>query len=197
MPEVERVAAIYARVSTDEQELQSQIAICQRYAEINNIKLFKIYSDVLSGKEQSRPNFNAMIEDMRCFKFNTIIVTKLDRIGRSLSHLLSLFAEFKLKGMNFIATSQNIDTSTSAGQLQMQILGAFAEFERNLISERTKEALKYIKRTKQLKIRGRDKAPRKKSGYYARWAREKSINKHSTEQGGDKLPEQPAQINKE
>ncbi len=171
MPEVERVAAIYARVSTDEQELASQIAICQRYAEINNIKLFKIYSDVLSGKEQSRPNFNIMIEDMRCFKFNTIIVTKLDRIGSSLANLFSLFNEFIIKGIKLDAINQNFYLGSDT--VQMQSINALLEFNKNLISERTKEALGFIKRTKQLKIRGRDKKPRKRSGYLARWAKVK------------------------
>jgi len=69
------------------------------------------------------------------------MVTKLDRVGRSLSHLLSLFDEFKKKSVHFIATTQNIDTTTATGTLLFQIMGAFAEFERNIISERTKEGM--------------------------------------------------------
>ena len=76
---------------------------------------------------------------MRQYKFNTVVCTRLDRIGRSLKHLINILEEFENKGISFIATTQNIDTTTSTGKLQMQILGAFAEFERNLISERTKE----------------------------------------------------------
>ncbi len=71
-------------------------------------------------------------------------------------HLLSLFDEFQRKGINFIAVTQNIDTTTSSGKLQMQIMGAFAEFERNLISERTKEGLKRRK----MNFRGKDSKPR-------------------------------------
>lgn len=66
---------------------------------------------------------------MRKYKFDAIIVTKLDRMGRSLQHLLSLFDEFSTKGIHFISITQNIDTSTSGGKLQMQIMGAFAEFD--------------------------------------------------------------------
>ena len=89
------------------------------------------------------------------------MVTKLDRIGRSLQHLLSLFDEFQKKGVNFIAITQNIDTSSSIGKFQLQILGAFAEFERNIISERTKEGLKGVKNVGK---RGKDKKARKKRG---------------------------------
>ena len=83
-----------------------------------------------------------MLEDMRNYKFDCVMVTKLDRIGRSLQHLLGLFDEFNKKGIHFVAVTQNIDTITAAGRLQLHILGAFAEFERNLISERTKEGMK-------------------------------------------------------
>jgi len=98
---------------------------------------------------------------MRTMKFNVIIVTKLDRIGRSLQHLLSMFDEFNKRGVHFIAITQNIDTTSASGQLQMQIIGAFAEFERNIISERTKEGLKYAKNVGK---RGKDKRERKKRG---------------------------------
>ncbi len=98
---------------------------------------------------------------MRHYKFDAVMVTKLDRMGRSLQHLLSLFDEFNRKGVKFIAVTQNIDTSTAAGTMQMQIMGAFAEFERNLISERTKEGLR-----KAIGVgkRGKDKVPRKRRG---------------------------------
>jgi DNA invertase Pin-like site-specific DNA recombinase len=98
---------------------------------------------------------------MRHYKFQIIMVTKLDRMGRSLQHLLSLFDEFKRKGIHFIAVTQNIDTSTSGGKLQMQIMGAFAEFERNIISERTKEGLS---KATGVGKRGKDKKPRKRRG---------------------------------
>lgn len=148
--------AIYCRVSTDEQDADKQEFICEEYCNRNDHEIFKIYKDVISGATTSRKEFNKLIEDMRNYKFNAIIVTKLDRIGRSLQHLLSLFDEFKKKGIHFIAVTQNIDTSTASGKLQLHILGAFAEFERNIISERTKEGLK--KRSN--RTRGKDKKPR-------------------------------------
>lgn len=153
--------AIYVRVSTEKQELRKQVDLCMKHCEMKGYEIFRIYKDIISGKSTSRPEFNQMLEDMRNYKFGAIVVTRLDRIGRSLQHLLSLFDEFGNKGIQFIAVTQNIDTTTSAGKLQMQIMGAFAEFERNLISERTKEGLKYAKNVGK---RGKDKKQRKKRG---------------------------------
>ena len=153
--------AIYARVSTEDQHANKQVMAMKEYCEKFSHEVFDVYVDVISGKTTSRPEFNRLLDDMRKYKFNCIMVTKLDRIGRSLSHLLSLFDEFKRKGVNFIATTQNIDTTTATGTLLFQIMGAFAEFERNIISERTKEGLA---KAKNVGKRGKDKKPRQKRG---------------------------------
>lgn len=153
--------AVYCRVSTEEQDADKQEFICKEYCKRNAWEIYKVYKDVYSGAKTSRPAFNQMLEDMRSMSFDCVMVTKLDRIGRSLQHLLSLFNEFTTKNVNFIATSQNIDTTTSTGRLQLHILGAFAEFERNLISERTKEGLR---RATGVGKRGKDKKPRKRRG---------------------------------
>jgi len=152
--------AIYARVSTEDQHADKQVDICKEECKRKNLEVYKVYQDVISGTTSSRPQFNKLLEDMRARKFGTIMVTKLDRMGRSLKHLLTLFDEFQAKGIDFIAVTQNINTSTATGRLQMQIMGAFAEFERNIISERTKEGLKKKKAGK----RGKDKKPRKRRG---------------------------------
>jgi DNA invertase Pin-like site-specific DNA recombinase len=152
---------IYARVSTEEQSYKKQVDSMREYCKNNKLEIYKIYYDVISGTKNSRLGLNDLLKDMRKYKFSVVMVTKLDRIGRSLSHLLSLFDEFKKKSVHFIATTQNIDTTTPAGQLQVQIMGAFAEFERNIISERTKEGLKNAKNVGK---RGKDKKPRLKRG---------------------------------
>jgi len=154
-------AAIYCRVSTEEQDADKQEFICLEHCKRTNIEVFKVYKDIISGKTTSRPEFNMMLNDMREYKFDVIIVTKLDRLGRSLQHLLSLFDEFINKKVSFVAVTQNIDTSTSAGKLQMQIMGAFAEFERNIISERTKEGMR---NAIGIGKRGKDKQPRRRRG---------------------------------
>jgi DNA invertase Pin-like site-specific DNA recombinase len=154
--------AIYARVSTEEQDATTQEKLCREYCSHMGFEVFRVYMDTgFSGAKTSRPAFDEMLRDMRLVRFNTIMVTKLDRIGRSLQHILSLFDEFNRKGIAFVSVTQNIDTSTAAGKLQMQIIGAFAEFERNIISERTKEGMKG-----KMKVgkRGPDKKPRLKRG---------------------------------
>jgi len=153
--------AIYCRVSTEEQNADTQEQMCQDYCKRQGFDVYKVYKDIISGKTTSRPQFNLMLEEMRSNKFNCIMVTKLDRIGRSLAHLLSMFDEFNKRGVHFIATTQHIDTTTATGKLQLHILGAFAEFERNIISERTKEGLK---RCTSVGKRGKDKEPRKRRG---------------------------------
>lgn len=153
--------AIYCRVSTEYQNVDKQQEICLEACKRENYEVFRVYKDIVSGSTTSRREFNQLLEDMRHYKFDAIMVTKLDRLGRSLQHLLSLLDEFNKKGIHFIAVTQNIDTSSPAGKLQLQIMGAFAEFERNIISERTKEGLR---KAKGVGKRGRDKKPRKRRG---------------------------------
>ena len=155
------LVAIYCRVSTEEQDNDNQESICLKYCENQGHSVYKVYKDVISGAKSSRPEFDVMLNDMRHYKFRGIIVTKIDRLGRSLQHLLSLFSEYESKKVDFVAVTQNIETTTSTGKLQMQIIGAFAEFERNLISERTKEGLKHAKNVGK---RGKDKKIRKQRG---------------------------------
>lgn len=153
--------AIYCRVSTDEQDADKQEEICLEYCKRQGYEVYKVYKDIISGWKTSRPSFNQLLTDMRSLSFDAIIVTKLDRLGRSLQHLLSLIDEFNLKGIKFVAITQNIDTMSAGGRLQMQIMGAFAEFERNIISERTKEGMR---RAIGVGKRGKDKKPRKRRG---------------------------------
>jgi DNA invertase Pin-like site-specific DNA recombinase len=154
--------AIYCRVSTEEQDASTQEKACREFCQRNNHEIYNIYMDTgISGMKESRPQFDEMLKEMRLYHFDCVMVTKLDRIGRSLQHILSLFEEFNRKGVHFVAITQNIDTSSSIGKFQLQMLGAFAEFERNIISERTKEGLKYAVGTGK---RGKDKTPRQKRG---------------------------------
>jgi len=153
--------AIYGRVSTEEQDANKQISYLTEWCKTNGHEVYKTYMDVISGTTSSRPEFNRLLEDMRLYRFRGVVVTKLDRIGRSLQHLLSIFDEFIKKKVEFIAVTQNIDTSTAAGKLQLQIMGAFAEFERNIISERTKEGMRNAVNVGK---RGKDKRSRKKRG---------------------------------
>jgi len=89
---------------------------------------------------------------------------------------LQIVNEFRIKNVNFVCVSQNIDTTTASGKFTFHILGAVAEFERELISERTKEGLKHAKNVGK---RGKDKRPRKKTGYLLRYASKKVREKYA------------------
>lgn len=153
---------IYARVSTDKQDLDNQInQLIDYVARRPDLEVFAIYQDVYTGASDSRPGFNLLLHDLRHYKFRAVVVTKLDRLARSLRHLITLLDEFQNKRVELITTTQPIDTTSPTGKLTWQILGAVAEFERELISQRTKEGLKGKKNVGK---RGKDKKPRKSRG---------------------------------
>lgn len=162
--------AIYARVSTEEQNPEIQTKELETYVFNNKLGKAVSYVDVVSGTKDSRPALNDMMFDMRKGLFDAIVVYKLDRLGRSLKHLITICEEFHNKNVTLIVTSQNIDTSTASGKLLFNILGSVAEFERELISERTKLGQK--KNRHLVGKRGKDDKPRKKSGYYRRWEKQ-------------------------
>ena len=132
----------------------------------NNFKIIPLiageYIDSgFSGKDDKRPEFERLLTDIRANKVNTVLVYKLDRIGRSLKHLLNLFEEFKSRKVEFISLTQNINTGTPEGKMFWQMLGVFAEFEREMIVARTLAGLDRARR--QGKALGRPKG-KKNSG---------------------------------
>jgi DNA invertase Pin-like site-specific DNA recombinase len=157
-------AAIYCRVSTKEQDTENQIALCQSYCAREGIEVYRVYSDNgVSGAKTSRPAFNEMLEDMRSNRFSCLVVVKLDRIGRSLQHLVSIIEELSARGIHLIVVTQGINTARmdAAAKMQIQMLGVFAEYERNINSERTIEGLDGKENVGK---RGPDKKPRLKRG---------------------------------
>ena len=158
--------AIYARVSTDMQDVDKQVSELKNIASLQKYMVYDVYSDKVSGTKDSRPELNRMMFDMRKGCFNAVMIYKLDRLGRSLKHLITICEELHNKGVDLIVTSQGIDTSTATGKLLFNILGSVAEFEKELISERTKLGLK---KAVNVGKRGKDKNPRKKGGYYLRY----------------------------
>jgi DNA invertase Pin-like site-specific DNA recombinase len=165
--------ALYIRNSTNEerQNPQTQINPLTRKCELEGWE-YEIFQEFASGAKESRPELDKMMQKVRQGEFQAIMVWKLDRLGRSLQHLLQLIEEFRNKKVAFISLTEGFDTSTSQGKLFMQLLGAFAEFERNLIQERINAGLK--RRKEEGKLMGRpsgskDKKIRRKGGYYLRW----------------------------
>ena len=134
--------AIYARVSTTKQDETLQIPRCEEFAKRHEWEVVKIYQDEASGRDANRPGWKALESDLRRHEFDAIIVTKLDRIMRSLMQLLQIFETFQRYGVMIVTIDQGIlDLKSANGRLQVQLLGMLAEWEKELISDRTKEAL--------------------------------------------------------
>ena len=169
--------AIYARVSSSDQIIETQLVSLREYCQRAGYKEVKEYTDQgFSGKDNKRPAFERLLSDVRQGKIDCIICYKLDRIGRSLKHLLNLFEEFSNRKVNFISYSQNINTDTAEGRMFLNMLMVLASYERELIVARTLDGLERAK--KQGKRLGRptgkrDSRPRAKSGYYLRYAKTK------------------------
>lgn len=135
--------AIYLRVSTKDQNTDNQEKPLIEYCERNKFEIYKIYKDIgESGSKESRPEFDLMLNDMRKRKFKAVAVWKLDRIGRSLQHLLNLFTEFSKKGIEFISLTQNIDTTTPEGRMFLRMLMVLSEYERELIINRVNAGIR-------------------------------------------------------
>lgn len=134
--------AIYARVSTTKQDETLQIPRCEEFAKRHGWEVVKIYQDEASGRDANRPGWKALESDLRRHEFDAIIVTKLDRVMRSLMQLLTIFETFQKYGIVIITLDQGIlDLKSPNGRLQVQLLGMLAEWEKELIRDRTKEAL--------------------------------------------------------
>jgi DNA invertase Pin-like site-specific DNA recombinase len=135
--------ALYVRVSTGEQTTDSQEHDLRAYAERRGWRDLQIYSDQISGAKFVRPGLDALLAAVRAGKVERIVIFKLDRLGRSLPHLALILDELQRHGVALIATSQGIDTSNAnpVGRLQLNVLMAVAEFEREIIRERVNAGL--------------------------------------------------------
>jgi DNA invertase Pin-like site-specific DNA recombinase len=123
----------YSRVSTSDQSHASQENL------LHKAGVDKIYLDTYTGSKASRPELDKMLSSLR--DGDTVVVTRLDRLGRSAKDLLALSSELEVKGVNLRVIEQSIDTSTAEGKLFFTIISAMAEFERSLISARTRDGL--------------------------------------------------------
>lgn len=174
---VNNQAGIYLRVSTLDQTTLNQELELKEYCKRNNITIYKIYKDEgISGSKTTRPQLDLMLQDMRQGFFDSIIVWKFDRLGRNTQHLLQVLEELKNRNVRLIATTQNIDTSSTMGKFFFTILAGFAEMERDMIKERIYLGLERVKsQGKKLgRIKGsKDKKQRNKFGYMKRWSKSK------------------------
>lgn len=123
----------YARVSTQDQNLDMQIdALKTAGCEI-------IFEEKISGKTKERPELTKLFEKLR--KGDTVVVWKLDRLGRSLKDLIDLITKMQHIGVSFLSIQDGINTTTATGRFTFNIFASLAEFEREIISERTKAGL--------------------------------------------------------
>ncbi len=161
--------ALYVRVSTSEQTVENQRIRLVEYAERNGYD-YDLYEEVESTRK-TRPVKQGLLARLRNHEYDAVIVYKLDRWARSSTELILDTKELLDKNVGFISISDNLDFSTASGKLHFQILSAFAEFERELIRERTIEGLRRAKL--QGKKAGRpkgskDSKKRRRSGYILR-----------------------------
>jgi len=162
--------AIYCRVSTEEQQTLNQKLRLVEFAQRNNWR-FDTFEEVESSRN-TRPIKQEVLNKLRHKEYERLLIFKLDRWARSSRELITEFEELIEKGIKIVSYSENIDFSTSTGKLQFTILSAFAQFERDLIRERTLEGLDRAK--KQGVSLGRRKGSkdikeRRKGGYYMRY----------------------------
>jgi len=168
--EKKKKIALYARVSTREQNTDNQKNILIEHAIRENWE-FDFFEEKESTRK-TRPIKYNLLQQLRAREFDGVCVLKLDRWGRSTIELAGEITELKEKGIDFISLRDNIDLSTATGQLQFNIISAFAQFERDIIRERTLDGLarakaegKKLGRPKGAKDK---KGKRDKSGYWLR-----------------------------
>ena len=141
-------AAIYARVSTlnGNQDPTMQTRALEEYCQRRGWQLHGVYVDNgVSGRKDSRPQLNRMMQDAHERRFSVIVVQRFDRFARSVSHLLRALETFNALGIQFVSLSEQVDTSTPTGKMVFTVLGAVAELERNLIVERVRAGLRHAR----------------------------------------------------
>ena len=124
----------YARVSTENQNLDRQIDALQKYG------VDYIYNEKMTGTKKDRPELSKMLDRMT--EGDTVVIESLSRLGRSTKDLIELTELFHAKGVNLISLKEAIDTNTSTGKLLFTLMSAIAQFERDVIADRTKEGLR-------------------------------------------------------
>lgn len=137
-------AALYARVSTPDQSPEMQLAELRRYAGARGFQIVREYFDVVTGqvsRKRYAPEYRALLADAHRKRFDVVLVWKFDRFARSLTALIDALQTFSALQIDFISCTQQIDTTTPMGRLFFHLVGSFAEFERELIVERSRAGL--------------------------------------------------------
>ena len=139
-------AALYARVSTQDQEPENQLQELRRYIEARGWTAQEYTDHGVSGAKDRRPALDRLVKDAKRRRFDVLVCWRLDRLGRNLRHLILLLDDLQAIGVDFVSLAEGIDATTPAGRLQLHILGAIAEFERSRVIERVQAGLQRAKR---------------------------------------------------
>ena len=140
-----RTVALYARVSTLDQDCNLQLADLRRYAEQRFARYYEYVDVGVSGAQRRRPQLDALMTAAGQRLFDVVLVWKFDRFARSLKHLIDSLEEFRALGIDFISFTEGIDTTTPAGQLLFHVVGAVAQFERDLIVQRVRAGMAHAR----------------------------------------------------
>jgi DNA invertase Pin-like site-specific DNA recombinase len=136
-------AATYARVSTSDQHVETQLYQLRELAARCGFEIVHEYTDVgVSGSRARRPGLDAMLADAHRGRFSIVLVAAFDRVARSVRHFLTVVDELNDLGIEFVSARENIDTSGPMGRMFVTIIGCFAELERSLIVERIKAGMR-------------------------------------------------------
>ncbi len=137
--------AIYARVSTDDQSLDPQLRDLGEYCRLRKWQPTEYLDHGISGGRDSRPGWNDCWDALQKGRIKVLVVHSLDRLGRSLPHLVKIITFLAERNITLVSFRENIDLSTSAGRMLAGIFSVLAEYERSIISERTKAGLRAAK----------------------------------------------------
>ena len=140
-----KTAALYARVSTADQNCGLQLDELRRYTTQRFGRAIEFVEIGVSGTQRRRPQLDALMQGARRRQFDAVVVWKFDRFGRSLKHLLDSLEEFGALEIDFISLTEGVDTTTPTGQLLFGIFGAVAQFERDLIVERVRAGIAHAR----------------------------------------------------
>jgi DNA invertase Pin-like site-specific DNA recombinase len=138
-------AAIYARVSTGDQHLETQLLDLREIAKQRGYEVAHEYTDVISGAKSKRPGLDQLLADARRHRFDIVRVAAFDRVARSVRHFLEVLDELAHLGIEFVSLGENIDTGGPLGRAIVVIVGAIAELEKSLIVERVRAGMRRAK----------------------------------------------------
>jgi len=138
--------AIYTRVSTEKQGDEGQEGELLEFAERRGWTVAQVYRDKISGLKSSRPELDRLLTDAKKAHFSHVVVFRIDRLGRSVRHLLEVLETFKALDIKFVSLSEAIDTSTATGMMIFTVLAAVASLERSILVERIHMGISHAKR---------------------------------------------------